>query len=264
MEENERDETSPPKRKYRLSLEALAARRVNLEKARAAPKEIIYRSTEKRQASSRANLQKAIEARRSPEGNANARMNALKHGLDSRKVAESVTRLGEDAEEYRQHLESFARYFRPGGYVETEVVRRLADTCWRRLRLYAAQVETEKRVVANYMRLQPEADWLDAAQTEGRGEGLLYFFNRYSVDALRTAHTRREQFQSQIECLLRALVKARGGRDFQMFARRRDTQWLTQLDPKWVVFDRLLQDPNVSVDEALKVLAAAEEVEKDG
>jgi len=46
-------------------------------------------------------------------------------------------------------------------------------------------VETEKRVVANYMRLQPEADWLDAAQTEGRGEGLLYFFNRYSFSSSR-------------------------------------------------------------------------------
>jgi hypothetical protein len=252
-----------PKRKYRLSPEALVARRANLEKARAAPKELIYRSTEKRHAASRANLENAIQARNSPEGNANVQMNALKHGLNARKVAESVARLGEDAGEYREHLASFTRYFGPRGYVETELVRRLADTFWRRLRLYAAQIETEKRVLANYMRLQPEAQ-LDAAETEGRGEGLLYFFNRYSVDSLEAAHTRRQQFQSQIECSLRALVKARGGQDFQMLARRRDARWLTQLDSKWVLFDRLIEDPKVSAEEALRVLAASEEIEKQG
>src|SRR5437870_824770 len=129
----------PPKRKYRLSPEALAARRANLERARSAPKGVMYRSTEKRQAASRANLQKAIEARNTPEGNTNARMNALKHGLNTRNVADSVARLGEDPEEFREHLESFQRFFRPEGYVETELVRRLAETFWRRLRLYSSQ-----------------------------------------------------------------------------------------------------------------------------
>jgi hypothetical protein len=109
----------PVKHKYRLSPEALAARRANPERARAAPKEVIYRTTEKRQAASRANLQKAIEARKTPEGNSSARMNALKHGLNSKNVAVSVPRLGEDPEEFREHLESFKRFFRPQGYVKT-------------------------------------------------------------------------------------------------------------------------------------------------
>ena len=69
--------TDAPKRKYRLSPEALAARRASLKKARAAPRDLVYRTTEKRQAASRANLQKAIAARNSPEGSANIRMNAV-------------------------------------------------------------------------------------------------------------------------------------------------------------------------------------------
>jgi hypothetical protein len=84
------------------------------------------------------------------------------------------------------------------------------------------------------------------------------------VDSLEAAHTRRQQFQSQIECSLRALVKARGGQDFQMLARRRDARWLTQLDSKWVLFDKLIEDPKVSAEEALRVLAASEEIEKQG
>ena len=246
---------SRPKRKYRLSPEALAARRANLERARSAPKGVMYRSTEKRQAASRANLQKAIEARNTPEGNTNARMNALKHGLNARNVAHSVARLGEDPEEFREHLESFQRFFRPQGYVETELVRRLAETFWRRLRLYASQVAAEKQVLRQYTRLAPEAGEIDAGETERRAEGLLYFFNRYSVEALKTTDNRREQFQSQIECLLRALVKARGGDDFKMLARRRDTKWLTHLEPRWVLFDKLLRETNVSVEDALKILA---------
>ena len=50
-------------------------------------------------------------------------------------------------------------------------------------------------------------------------------------------------------------MKARGGDDFQMVARRRDTKWLTQLDPKWMLFDKLLRETNVSVEDALKILA---------
>jgi uncharacterized protein YbjT (DUF2867 family) len=51
----------------RSSVRARAARRANLEKARAAAKEIIYRPTPRRQAASRANLEKALAARLTPE-----------------------------------------------------------------------------------------------------------------------------------------------------------------------------------------------------
>ena len=63
-----------------MTARELAARRANLEKARAASRDG-YRRTEKRLRASRANLEKAIAARRGPEGNASARLNALKHGL---------------------------------------------------------------------------------------------------------------------------------------------------------------------------------------
>lgn len=48
----------------RASRKALAARRANLEKARAAPREVIYGTTRKRRAASRANIQKALAGRR--------------------------------------------------------------------------------------------------------------------------------------------------------------------------------------------------------
>jgi len=105
-----------PKRKYALtprgarSPQALAARRANLAKARAAPRDVIYRPTEKRQAASRANLQKALAARKTPKGNAAARLNALKHGLFAKQVvAASVARLGEDPKAFAEHLRLFER-----------------------------------------------------------------------------------------------------------------------------------------------------------
>src|SRR5690348_12285107 len=96
-----------------MSAAALASRRANLERARAAPREKIYRSTEKRLAASRANLAKAIAARRSPRGNASARLNALRDGLFVRDVAGSVPCMGEDPAEFRAHHHLYFRIFAP-------------------------------------------------------------------------------------------------------------------------------------------------------
>ena len=132
------------KRKYTLTRKALAARRANIKKAHQAPKEKIYRSTEKRDTASMANLEKAIAGRKSPEGNERCRMNALKHGFSARDMKTSVARLGEDPKAYEEHLAQFHRLVAPSWKEEEELVAALAEACWRRLRLYPAQASWER------------------------------------------------------------------------------------------------------------------------
>ncbi|PYV24596.1 MAG: hypothetical protein DMG27_12480, partial [Acidobacteria bacterium] len=158
-----------------LSERELAARRSNLRKARAAPKELIYRPTPKRQAASRANMEKAIAARRAPAGNANARLNALKHGLFARRVRESVARLGESLDEFDRHVGLVERLFAPQDAVERELTLRLAETLWRRLRLFRAQERKERNAVENW------SNWagvfVDASETERRAQMLLFLLH---------------------------------------------------------------------------------------
>jgi hypothetical protein len=131
------------KPKRTMSALALESRRANLAKARAAGRDKIYRPTEKRQAASRANLARAIAARKSPGGNAAARLNALSHGLAVKDVAGSVARMGEDPRQYRQHHALFERAFAPQDDDEREYVRCLADASWKRLRFFRAQADWE-------------------------------------------------------------------------------------------------------------------------
>src|SRR5437588_12003561 len=236
-----------------LSERELAARRSNLRKARAAPKELIYRPTPKRQAASRANMEKAIAARRAPEGNANARLNALKHGLFARRVRERVSLLGESLEEFAQHLALVERLFAPQDAVERELVLRLAETLWRRLRLFRAQERKERNAVENW------SNWagafVDATETERRAQMLLFLLHDF-----RDLFNHLGQLTCQVESLLRALSKQRSGglQGFQMYAPRRDS-WVTRIDSAFVAFDEKISDPDATVSDALKVLEEAEE-----
>jgi len=215
-----------PRRKYvltpagRRSERARAARRRNLLKARAASKEAIYRPTEKRQAASRANLGKAIAARNSPEGKAAARLNALKHGLFAKKlVAESVVRLGEDPREFREHLRLFAQVYVPEDEEEKELVRRLAETVWRRLRLHHAQARRERALLKEVFSLAPPAEKLTAEETLGRADALTFVL--YDFEAF---FRESRKVESQIEYLLRRLLRKRSGGtiEYKGFCPRRD------------------------------------------
>ncbi len=201
-----------PKRKYRLtpqgarSEKAAAARRANLERARAAPKEVIYRPTEKRWAASRANIQKAITARKTPRGADAARLNALIHGVFARNVAASVRRLGENPRQYRNHHKLFQRIFLPQDEQETVWVRRMADISWKRLRFFRAQAVWELARLKKAFRGAGATRKLDAQETEYRAHVLsdvLYNYQHYFRLTLK--------FQSQIERLLRLLLKKRSG-----------------------------------------------------
>src|SRR5579863_1931631 len=118
-----------------LSERELAARRSNILKAHAAPKDLIYRYTEKRNLASWTNIQKAIARRNQPEVNARVRLNALKHGFSSRDMEASVAALGEDPEAYADHLRRFEALFPPSDENERRLVIRAAKAAWRRLRL---------------------------------------------------------------------------------------------------------------------------------
>ncbi len=126
-----------------LSEAALAARRANLAKARAAEFGIpsVYSDIER--AASRANIQKAIAWRRSPEGNAVARLNAFKHGLAAKRLPDLRARLGEAPENFEQHHQRVRQVFLPRNREERRLVERLARATWRRIRLFRAQARYE-------------------------------------------------------------------------------------------------------------------------
>ena len=164
-----------------LTARELGARRANLEKARAAPRDA-YRPTEKRLETSRANLARAIAARRRPEGNASARLNALKHGLYAKQsLAESVDRLVEDKQEFARHLLLFQRSFVPKDEEEKRIVRRLAQTVWRRLRFFRAQMCWEREKVQKMCAGAPSPAQLSVQETVFRAEGLALALMQFNV-----------------------------------------------------------------------------------
>jgi hypothetical protein len=187
-----------------LTAPELATRRANLEKARAALSEG-YPPTAKRLRASRANLAKAIAARRTPRGNAAARLNALKHGLFAQQtLAESVGRLGEDKEEFDLHLRLFERVFVPADEEEKRTVRRLAQTVWRRLRFFHAQARWEKERLQSMFAEAPALDRLSLEDTLARAEGLALALLQFEA-----FYRELGKLESQVEFWLRKLIRKR-------------------------------------------------------
>ena len=211
----------PPKTSGHHSPAALAARRANLLKARAAPKARIYRPSGQRRAASRRNLAKAQAALRARR--TRARLNALKHGLFTRDFSpQSCRRLREDPREYREMLRLFRRLFAPRERPERELVTRLAQTCWRRLRLFRAQAVREQEALRGALvSMPPTPRQLSEDETELRAHlvvATLFNFSGILNEALK--------LQSEIESLLRALLRKRssGTLEFRMVAPRRDSR----------------------------------------
>lgn len=144
---------SPPP-EGRQSAKALAARRANIAKAHAAARQSGYRPTERRRAASRANLAKAHAWRRSPQGNAVARRNAFQHGLAVKKLPELLVPLGEGLEDLERHRAMVWEVFQPQDGVEEDLVERLAQATWRRMRLLRARARQE---LLMWRRLQARA-----------------------------------------------------------------------------------------------------------
>jgi len=202
-----------------LTARELAARRANLEKAWAASSQG-YRPTEKRLRASRANLEKAIAARRGPQGNASARLNALKHGLFAKgTLAESVDRLGEDKEEFDRHLRLFERVFVPADEEEKPIVKGLAETVWRRLRFFHAQARSEKERLERIFAEAPPADPKDVHDSVARAHELSLALMEF--DAFFRELTK---LQSKVEFWLRKLIdkRSQGRVCWKGFTPRRD------------------------------------------
>jgi hypothetical protein len=119
-----------PKRKYTMSPRALEARRNSLKKARAVPKEVLYRSTPKRKESCRAKLVAAREAkrRRHEEG----KSTGISHGLTCADLRGSLAAAGATPEELKAHRQQFRDELGPQTPKETKLVRGMADCAWRR------------------------------------------------------------------------------------------------------------------------------------
>ena len=215
----------------------LATRRANLEKARAAPE--VHRPTEKRLDASRANLAKAQAARRTPQGNASSRLNALKHGLFARRtLPESVDRLGEDKREFDLHLRLFERVFVPADEEERQIVRGLAQTVWRRLRFFRAQARWEKEKLQRMFAKAPAPAKLTLEDTVARADGLARALMQFEAFFRELG-----KLESQVESRLRKLIRKRseGTIRWKGFSPRRDPAWerflegekLSQLAEQW-------------------------------
>jgi hypothetical protein len=160
---------------------------------------------------------KARASRRAPRGNAAARLNALKHGLFARLVPESVGRLAENPREFENHRRRFAQVFAPEDEAERKLVRRLAETVWRRLRLHQAQARWEREQLKEIFDSAPRAAQLNAEETERRAYALVHLlcdFDHFFREA--------DRLTARIESPLRALLRKRGILDFKVFSRRRD------------------------------------------
>jgi hypothetical protein len=207
VSENAPERENPPVRRrgrppgQPLSAAELEARRRNLEQARAAPKEVIYRPTPERMAASLANLRKAQAARRSEAGSERVRLNALKHGVYSQELVDaSARRLGESERALAEHRELFARLFVPRDEQEATVVWELANVAWRRLRLFRAAALREAHDLRRLMEEFPEPAPLDAAETEWRAS-LLFAALDNCDRVLRDAARLRYEMQQMISLL---------------------------------------------------------------
>ncbi|MBZ5542737.1 MAG: hypothetical protein LAO07_03545 [Acidobacteriia bacterium] len=206
-------QSSPPgKRRRTLSAAELAARRANLLKARAADKDLIYRPTERRRAASRANIQKAIAWRRSPEGNARARLNALQHGLAVKKLPELLARLGEAPEDFLKHFELVRQVFRPESDAEWLLIERLAQATWRRIRILRARARLESLLWRRLMARAGKPRRLSLEEITDRATAIsrrLERAHRVEVESYRL----EGRIERILESLLRARAKEEGIRD---------------------------------------------------
>ena len=135
------------KRRYTVSDKVRAANRLNLQKARAVGKEVLYRPTEKRRKACRANL---LIARQSPNYQPNVR-----HGLRAVNLRESAPQVGERQEEYDRHMELVEGVLPAEQRRERNGVQGLGQALWRRRRLFGSRARRE--TLGFYLELEKAA-----------------------------------------------------------------------------------------------------------
>src|SRR5271157_378895 len=119
-----------PKRKYTMSQRALDSRRINIKKALAVLKEVLFRSTPRRKESCRTKLVAAREAKR--RKHEEGKSTGISHGLTCADLRGSLTAAGATPEELKAHRQNFRDGIGPQTPNETKLVRGMADCAWRR------------------------------------------------------------------------------------------------------------------------------------
>ena len=113
-----------------MSQAALDSRRINIKKALAVPKEVLFRSTPKRKESCRTKLIGAREAKRRKREE--GKSTGISHGLTCADLRGSLAAAGATPEELKAHRQKFRDELGPKTPVETKLVRGMADCAWRR------------------------------------------------------------------------------------------------------------------------------------
>ena len=166
------------------------------------------------------------------------RYHALKHGLSVRSLEETMAALGEDPAEFEAFARLIERTFVPRNLPEYEVVLRLADAIWRRLRLHNAAARWEADALRQALSSGPEVTSLTVDETRLRAYGVMTLL-------LNETHLSRNRFQllAEVERQFRALMKIRsGGRaKFHFISRqtRKGRRELEEEERYWRVLDRL-------------------------
>jgi len=120
-----------PKRKYTSTPEGREAKRRSLEKVRTSvPREVLYRSTDRRKESCRSNFGLAREAKR--RKHEQGRSTAIRHGLTCADLRGSLAMAGATPEELEARRQQFLAAFAPRSDQETRLLLGMADCLWRR------------------------------------------------------------------------------------------------------------------------------------
>ncbi len=139
------DDAAPkPKRPYTVSEKVLAANRANLEKARAAPRELRFRRTERRAAAARANLVKArVKARERALDPTQPPCAPVQDGSSSRDLRRTAPLVGEDPAQLDRTVERMEQRFRPESQRERNGIRGLGEALWRCRRVWQGRAHRE-------------------------------------------------------------------------------------------------------------------------
>jgi len=184
----------------------------------------------------------------------------LKHGLFAKQtLTQSVDRLGEDKEEFALHLRQFERVFAPQDDEEKQIVRGLAQTVWRRLRIFHTQACWEKEKLQRMLADAPTPAQLGLVDTVDRAEGLALALMQFEAFFREVGN-----LEAQVESWLRKLIKKRsqGQLRWKGFSPRREpgtrkSKKDEQLDRCVEVWDAMSPEEQAAArDEARKVADA--------
>ncbi len=129
LEPNPTDFAPRPKRKYTVTDRVLAACRANLERANAVPREIRFRSTEKRRHACHHNLTLALIAKKRDRSARYA--TCFRHGWYVADPERALALVGATPEAYHRHLEAWRREIAPQDATEEKLAHAIGMLSWR-------------------------------------------------------------------------------------------------------------------------------------